>query len=124
MTLTDRPHGDPTTSWTVIAGILGALGVFVIVLGLQVLFYAVERAEHQRKVIEQPYDEVRRIRAQQEQGLHSYRWVDKNAGIVGIPIDRAMALVVEELATYPEGRPEPATERAANSADVREATQP
>jgi hypothetical protein len=35
-------------------------------------------------------------RAAQEQKLGSYRWVDRNAGVVGIPIDRAMDLVAQQ----------------------------
>jgi hypothetical protein len=35
------------------------------------------------------------LRAEEEQALLRYRWVDKNAGVVGLPIDRAMELVVQ-----------------------------
>ena len=38
-------------------------------------------------------------RAQQRQRLESYRWVDRDAGIAQIPIERAMALLVASHAT-------------------------
>ena len=38
-------------------------------------------------------------RAQQRQRLESYRWVDRDAGIEQIPIERAMALLVASHAT-------------------------
>ena len=34
-------------------------------------------------------------RAASEQKLNSYRWVDRNSGVVAIPIERAMDLVAE-----------------------------
>jgi hypothetical protein len=40
-------------------------------------------------------DDLRRLRATEEETLHTYHWIDKNNGVVGLPIDRAMALVVE-----------------------------
>lgn len=40
-------------------------------------------------------EDVAARRAQAEARLNSYGWVDKEAGIVKIPIDRAMALIVE-----------------------------
>ena len=36
------------------------------------------------------------LRAQQQELLHSYRLVDEKNGVVGIPIEDAMALVVAE----------------------------
>jgi hypothetical protein len=42
-----------------------------------------------------PPNDLRELRAEEDKILSSYGWVDKDAGIVRIPIDRAMALVVE-----------------------------
>ena len=43
-----------------------------------------------------PRDDLRRIRAEEEQVLDSYGWVNAQRGIVRIPIERAMALTVEQ----------------------------
>jgi hypothetical protein len=49
-----------------------------------------------------PRQDLRDLRSQEETILHNYGWVDRNAGIVRIPIDRAMRLTVErELAALP-----------------------
>ncbi len=42
----------------------------------------------------EPGPDLRRMRAISEQGLHRYGWVDQEAGVVHIPIERAMALYV------------------------------
>jgi len=42
-----------------------------------------------------PRQDLSDMRAREEQALQSYGWVDKNAGVVRIPIERAMQLVVE-----------------------------
>ena len=48
-------------------------------------------------------NEIFGFRLQEEQKLHSYGWVDQNAGVVRIPIDRAMELIVQRgLPTTPQ----------------------
>lgn len=42
-----------------------------------------------------PREDMRELRTRDEEILTSYGWVDKNAGIVRIPIDEAMKLVLE-----------------------------
>ncbi len=42
-----------------------------------------------------PRQDMTDLRAHENQELQSYEWVDKNAGVVRIPIERAMQLVVE-----------------------------
>ena len=60
------------------------------------------------------YDEQRRelrlknlaeLNAENQKILTQYHWVDKNKGIVGLPIDRAMQLVLSDLQA---SRPHPA----------------
>jgi hypothetical protein len=50
-----------------------------------------------------PAQELQQMRAAEEALLHSYGWVDQAAGIVRIPIDRAITLLVERgLPAWPE----------------------
>jgi hypothetical protein len=44
---------------------------------------------------EQPREDLRELRAREDEILTSYGWVDKNAGVVRIPIDAAMKLTLE-----------------------------
>jgi len=47
--------------------------------------------------------EIESFRLQEEQTLHSYGWVDQQAQVVRIPIDRAMQLIAERgLPTRPQ----------------------
>jgi hypothetical protein len=43
----------------------------------------------------QPWEQLHRYREEQGRILLSYSWIDRNAGVVRIPIERAMELVVE-----------------------------
>jgi hypothetical protein len=43
-----------------------------------------------------PREDLQRMRTEEEQVLNSYGWVDVQRGIVRIPIERAMALTVEQ----------------------------
>ena len=52
-----------------------------------------------------PREDLRALRAAEDQALRSYGWVDRNAGVVHIPIDVAMKRVVESgLPSRPESR--------------------
>ncbi|HZT77170.1 MAG TPA: hypothetical protein VFA27_10960 [Vicinamibacterales bacterium] len=42
-----------------------------------------------------PRQDLSDLRSQEDQILTSYGWVDRNAGVVRIPIDRAMKLTLE-----------------------------
>jgi hypothetical protein len=43
----------------------------------------------------EPREDLRNLRESEERTLTTYGWVDRNAGVVRIPIDRAMTLTVE-----------------------------
>ena len=45
---------------------------------------------------ETPVPDYQQLRAQQEQTLHSYGWVNEQTGTVRIPIERAIELLVEQ----------------------------
>ena len=55
-----------------------------------------------------PWLELQAVREHEDQLLTTYGWVDKNAGTVRIPIDRAMDIVVQRglpVRTEPAGAP-------------------
>lgn len=55
-----------------------------------------------------PRGQLQALRAFEKKRLGSYGWVDKGAGIVHIPIERAMQIVAERgLPVRAEGGPEP-----------------
>jgi len=42
-----------------------------------------------------PRQELQELRAHEEEILHNYRWIDRNAETVGLPIDRAIELLAQ-----------------------------
>lgn len=67
-----------------------------------------------------PREELKQLRAEEDAILSSYRWIDPNAGIVRIPIDRAMQLVLERglPVRMARGDSGPAPAEGGKSADV------
>ena len=89
-------ESDPRSSTTVIVGVVGVALTVVIVILLEVLFQTTAESEFQRKVVSQQSQELQGLRATQLEQLNGYRWVDQNAGVATIPIERAMELVVRD----------------------------
>jgi hypothetical protein len=77
-------------------GILLVVLTFVLVLLVEGWFYQAQHDEYIRKVIEPRSEELGTAIAEQQEALHSYRLLDKEAGTAAIPIERAMELVVRE----------------------------
>ncbi|MBK7878315.1 MAG: hypothetical protein IPJ77_21885 [Planctomycetes bacterium] len=48
--------------------------------------------------------DTRQARVAQEERLARYAWIDKTKGVVALPIDRAMELVLPELAGKEPGK--------------------
>lgn len=94
-----RRNDDPDASATVAFGIVGAILVFVMIVGLQALFYRTQNEELKRKVVAQAPEELSRLVAEQRERLGGYRWVDEKAGVAAIPIDRAMELTTLDYAS-------------------------
>lgn len=61
-----------------------------------------------------PSTDLKDVREQEDQLLHSYAWIDKNNGVVRIPIDRAMDLLVQRGLPQPVQKPESKKPEAAN----------
>ena len=91
-----RETGEPNTTLTALVGVVFAIVLFALVVALQALFYRQEVDENGRKVVAVAPEELSRLRAQQLETLHGYRYVDPKAGVVAIPIDRAVELVVRD----------------------------
>ena len=91
-----REGGEPNTPLTALVGIVFAILLFVVVVLLQAYFYRNEQEENVRKVVAVAPQELSQLRAQQAELLHSYKVIDPQKGVVAIPIDLAMDLVVRE----------------------------
>jgi hypothetical protein len=95
---------DPSTIPIVVIGLVGALLVLLMVIVLETLYYAAQRQEEYRKMVAPPAEELSHLRADQQERLNSYRWVDQAKGVVAIPIERAMELETRSLNAAAGGR--------------------
>jgi len=100
-------HEDVKTSAVALVGFLGAVVLFALIILLQVVYYWAAERQVQRKEIDAPESELREAVAAQQAKLVGYRWVDQKQGIVAIPIQRAMDLVVRDLAAGEEEHAKP-----------------
>jgi hypothetical protein len=101
-------------------------GLVMILLFVGLAIFLVSQREKIPTVDEQ-IAEVRlknlaELNAENQRSLTQYHWIDKNKGVVGIPIDRAMELVVAQLqankphAAGPISPPAPASPAPASPA--------
>ena len=104
-------NGDPKASMTVLVGLTGAVLLLATVLFTMALFYDAERIQTASKLYDRPYPEVDALRNEQESTLHAYRWISEKDGVVAIPIERAMELVIPDL----KSTSQPATMNAVDS---------
>ncbi|MHC4991484.1 MAG: hypothetical protein ACYTGC_10925 [Planctomycetota bacterium] len=89
-------ESDPRSGTTLLVGVVGVALLVVVVLLLEVLFKRTAESEFRRRVVDEPSAELSELQAEQIERLQGYRWVDEQEGVVTIPIERAMELVVEE----------------------------
>jgi hypothetical protein len=91
-----RERDEPKAGLIAVIGVVGVIWLVAIVLGTQALYYEADRAQTQEKIHAVVAAEHQQLRDQQLADLNSYRWIDKERGVAGIPIDRAMELSVRE----------------------------
>ena len=94
----DPSEADPQSFSTLTVGLVGLFIIAALVLFLEFIYKSTYQAELRRKVIAEQPLELRDAQSQQREQLMGYRWVDEKAGVVTIPIERAMDLIVEEAA--------------------------
>jgi hypothetical protein len=96
-------YEDVKTTTVALAGVIGAIATFALILLLMVIYYRVNNQQTLMKQTNEPPAEWTNLKTAQEGKLESYRWVDPKRQIVAIPIGLAEQLVVAEVAA--SGRP-------------------
>jgi hypothetical protein len=96
-------YEDVKTTTVALAGVIGAIATFALILLLMVIYYRVNNQQTLIKQTDEPPAEWTSLKTTQEGKLESYRWVDQKRQIVAIPIGLAEQLVVAEVAA--SGRP-------------------
>jgi hypothetical protein len=72
----------------------------------------------------EPEQDLARLRQQQEEAVDSYGWVDRNRGVVHIPVARAMDLLLERGLPVRPGGPPPDRRGAATPREPAVAAEP
>jgi hypothetical protein len=54
-----------------------------------------DRVPPEPRLQNNPKQDLRDLRAAEDQILNGYRWIDRNAGVVGIPVNEAMKLTLQ-----------------------------
>ena len=98
-----------------IAGlVISVVVVCIIVYGIFVLLEKTSPVPHPSPVAlqpqlppgphveEHPAEELKALRAHEDELLNGYGWVDQKAGAVHIPIDKAMDQIVDKLPMRPQ----------------------
>jgi len=93
-----RPQDELRASPIVIVGVVSSILLFVLVVGISGLFLYWQKEAATEKSSPLMPEELRRLKSQQMGEINSYRWISEKDGVVRIPIDRAMQLVVTEEA--------------------------
>ena len=88
--------GEPRIG--VVAGALGAIvvGLILVVLGLQAIYDRAREEQIYVRVLAPVSEDLKDLRAGEDGQLHSYQYIDRGAGTVRIPIERAMELLAKE----------------------------
>jgi len=93
---TERPQDELRTTPIVLWGVISAIVLVALTVGLSALFLHLEREETEKKRSGTAPASLRMNRSRQLDLINGYRWIDEKNGVVQIEIERAMELVVEE----------------------------
>jgi len=95
---TGYERGEPN-SWMIVAWGAGAvLALALVIAGIQFYFDRVKEQQVYQKQMEPVSADLVSLRAKEDAHLHSYAYLDRNKGVVRIPIGRAMDLLAKEAA--------------------------
>ncbi len=96
----DRPPNAVIVGATVT--IVGLIALLILVLTQ--VYDQLYQQEYAHKVLETPNVDLRTLRVYEAERLTKYQWVDQAQGVVRVPVDRAVELVLADYAG--SGKPE------------------
>lgn len=86
-------------------GIVSGVLLVVMIIGTEAWYRSEEQSEIAAKASEYPYQELIDLKASQTKRISEYRWVDRKAAVVAIPIERAMQIMVQTQGHFPSTQP-------------------
>lgn len=108
---------DPNSRIMIYVGVIGIVLLVVTVFGTQAFTYGVQVQQTRRDVYGVPLPVLADVIKEQKLQIGETRWVDRDKGVVAIPIDQAMKLFVADVkAGKPRSSPLPAATPATQPA--------
>lgn len=90
----------PKTSNIYVLNVFGVLGLFLLAAFAILILYIPSRPGSVNEDIESARRKtLAEVNAKQHDMITTYEWVNKEEGVVRIPVDRAMKLVIDDLKT-------------------------
>jgi hypothetical protein len=96
---TDFDRSEPRALLITGLGAATFIGFIVVVLGIQAYYDHIREVATYQKVLVPVADDLKNLRTQENEELNGYKYIDRNNGVVQIPIDRAMQLLAQEAAS-------------------------
>lgn len=94
-TALQEQRDDPNVATVAYVGLVGIILLFALIVALQAMYYNFEQAELTVKTQNPMPVVLSDLRAEQQQALADYHWVDREKGVVGLPIEEAMQRVAD-----------------------------
>jgi hypothetical protein len=94
-------RGEPGTKLIALFGVGFIVVLVAVIMGVQFYFDRLQERQVFQTQLAPVSDDMKNVHARDEGNLHSYGYIDRNNGVVRIPIDRGMELLAREAA---EGR--------------------
>src|SRR5437667_7630891 len=91
----------PLSTWLAVVLIFALVGVIV----LAIIGPMPRGRDYEERRAKKRFEKLKTVREDAEKALNTYAWIDKNKGVVQIPISRAMDLTTAQLA---QQKPAPA----------------
>jgi stringent starvation protein B len=115
---------DPNVRFLALFGFAILVVLALVIAGIQYYHDRVKEQQIFVKVLAPESSALQALRAREDQELHSYQYLNRDKGIVRLPIERAMELVAREYAagkvfyptqSYAIKKPEPAQQEVARA---------
>ena len=91
-------HTEPQMGRIALWGLVMIVSLIAVILGVQTYFDRVNQRQVFTRIVQPVAEDLEDIRTKENARLHSYQWVDVEAGLVRLPIERGMELLAAEFA--------------------------
>ncbi len=83
--------------WVTFAAAVGGFAIFALILTIAYLPKRPDPLPEGARTPEQRAQLLQELRAKEQKAVQTYGWVDQQAGVVQLPLDRAVELTIQEL---------------------------